>query len=74
MNLSVIEQVVEQLSIMPHPMQQQGLQFTRTLGRSELKGTSGQHLLKYAGTISAEDLALMQAAIEQDCDLIDPNE
>ena len=38
MNISVIEQVIEQLRIMPQPLQQQVLQFARTLGPSEIKG------------------------------------
>ncbi|MGF1602045.1 MAG: hypothetical protein ACFCU8_08475 [Thermosynechococcaceae cyanobacterium] len=73
MNLSVIEQVIEQLRIMPHPQQQKVLQFARTLGHPELRGTPGQQLLKFAGTISSDDLTLMQAAIEQDCEQVDLN-
>ncbi|MDJ0591953.1 MAG: hypothetical protein QNJ72_18505 [Pleurocapsa sp. MO_226.B13] len=39
----------------------------------EINGTSGQNLLRFAGTVSSEDLQLMSAAIEEHCEQIDLN-
>jgi hypothetical protein len=74
MNTSIIEQVVKQLRAMPQPLQCQVLEFARTLVDSKIRGVSGQQLLRFAGTISSDDLQLMREAIEQDCELIDLNE
>ena len=74
MSLSIIEQVIEQLRVMPQPLQWQVLEFARTLGASEIQGVPGQQLLQFAGAIPSDDLQLMQEAIEQDCEQVDLNE
>ncbi|MBE9080210.1 hypothetical protein IQ241_23470 [Romeria aff. gracilis LEGE 07310] len=66
MSRAIIDQIVEQLKVMPQPMQQQVLQFARELGQSKIQGIPGKDLLKFAGTLPPDDLALMKAAIEQD--------
>lgn len=68
--VSVIDQVINQLL----SLQQQVLQFAHRLGQLSLKGTPGQRLLKFADTIPADDLHLMQQAILQDCKQIDLDE
>jgi hypothetical protein len=74
MNSPIIDQVVEQLSAMPQPLQQRVLKFVRTLAAFRIRGTPGQQLLRFAGTIPLEDLQLMQMAIEQGCERIDLDE
>ncbi len=74
MSTFIINQVVEQLKVMPQPLQQQVLMFARTLVNAKIRGASGQQLLRFAGTISSDDLQLMREAIEQDCERIDLNE
>ena len=74
MNTSIIEQVVEQLRAMPQPLQWEVLEFARTLTDFKIRGVSGQQLLRFAGTISSDDIQLMREAIEQDCERIDLNE
>jgi len=74
MSVSVIDQVVEQLKSMPQSLQSEVLRFAYTLINSEVQGVSGQELIKFAGTIPSEDLQLMQAAIEQNCEQVDLNE
>jgi hypothetical protein len=74
MSISIIDQVVEQLSSMTLSMQSEVLKFTRTLIHSEVQGVSGQKLLRFAGAIPFEDLQLMQTAIEQGCEQVDFNE
>lgn len=38
---------------------------------SRVRGTPGKELLRFAGIIEADDLALMQQAIEEDCERIE---
>ena len=74
MNLSIIEQVVQQLNTMPQSLQQQVLQFACRIGQISIKGTPGQQLLKLAGSIPSDDLAVMQDSIRQDCEQVDLDE
>lgn len=74
MSLSIIDQVIEQLSNMPQSLQQQVLQFARMLGQVRIQGTPGHKLLKFAGSIQSDDLALMRNAIEEGCEQVDFDE
>ncbi|MBD1996481.1 hypothetical protein H6G00_07605 [Leptolyngbya sp. FACHB-541] len=74
MNIAIINEVVEQLKIMPQHLQWQVLEFARSLVKVEMQGTPGQQLLRFAGSIPPDDLRLMQEAIEQDCEQIDTSE
>lgn len=74
MNISIIDEVVEQLKIMPQHLQWQVLEFVRVLVKAELRGTPGQQLLRFAGSIPLDDLQLMREAIEQDCERVDLDE
>ncbi|MBD2354415.1 hypothetical protein H6G41_07210 [Tolypothrix sp. FACHB-123] len=74
MSIPIIDEVVEQLKVMPQHLQWQVLEFVRTLAKTEIRGTPGEQLLGFAGAIPPEDLQLMQEAIEQDCERIDINE
>lgn len=55
-------------------LQQQVLEFVQDLSTSEFQGTPVQKLLRFAGSISADDLQLMQKAIDQDCGQVDFDE
>ncbi|HEY9872822.1 MAG TPA: hypothetical protein V6D12_05275 [Candidatus Obscuribacterales bacterium] len=74
MNTSIIDEVIEQLRAMPQHLQWQVLEFTRTLGKSQIQGTPGQQLLRFAGSIPPDDLQLMSEAIEQGCEQVDSDE
>ena len=74
MNIPIIEEVVEKLKVMPQPLQRQVLDFVRSLVKAEVRGTPGQQLLRFAGSIPSDDLQLMREAIEQDCERIDVDE
>ncbi|MEP1060165.1 hypothetical protein [Phormidium sp. FACHB-592] len=50
------------------------LEFVRSLVKAEVRGTPGQQLLRFAGSIPSDDLQLMREAIEQDCARVDINE
>ena len=75
MNPSIIDEVFERLKVMPQSLQQQVLEFTRTLTDStNVKGVSGSQLLRFAGTIPLDDLNLMSEAINSGCEQVDSNE
>ena len=71
MKISIIDEIVEQLETMPLHLQTQVLEFARTLVKTEIKGTSGQNLLHFAGSIPASELKLMYESIHLDCEQID---
>jgi len=74
MNIPIIDEVVEQLKVMPQNLQWQVLEFVRALVNTEVRGTPGQQLLRFAGSIPPDDLQLMRVAIEQDCEQVDVDE
>ncbi|MEL7039366.1 MAG: hypothetical protein AAFO04_27690 [Cyanobacteria bacterium J06592_8] len=74
MNTSIVDRVIEQLKVMPQHLQWRVLEFAQDLARTEVRGTPGKQLLRFAGSIDLNDLQLMIEAIEQDCDQVDINE
>jgi hypothetical protein len=74
MNMSIIDQVIEQLRVMPQHLQWQVLEYSRTLVSSQVPGVPGQQLLRFAGEIPPDDLLLMHEAIKRDCEQVDLNE
>ncbi|MBD2666534.1 hypothetical protein B6N60_00152 [Richelia sinica FACHB-800] len=74
MNVSISEQIIEQLKIMLQDLQYQVLEFARNLTKSKIKGVPGKELLHFAGSIPKEDLQLMSEAIKQDCEKVDFDE
>lgn len=74
MSISIIDEVVEQLKVMPQHLQLQVLGFVRALAKAEVRGMPGQQLLRFAGSIPPDDLQLMHEAIEQDCERVDADE
>jgi hypothetical protein len=73
-DVPIIEEVVEQLKVMPQHLQWQVLEFVRALVKAGVRGTPGQQLLRFAGSIHPDDLQLMREAIEQDCEWVDIDE
>lgn len=74
MSVPIIDEVIEQLQIMPQHMQWQVLEYVRALVKEEVQGTPGQQLLRFAGSISPDDLQLICEAISQDCERVDLDE
>jgi len=74
MDISIVEKVVEQLEALPQELQWRVLEFTRALAVSTPYGVSGVQLLRFAGTISQEDVNVMREAIEQGCEQVDVND
>ena len=74
MNKTVISEVIQQLENLPVSIQRQVLDFIKKLTIFNQHGVPGKSLLKFAGAIPPEDLALMSQAIEEDCEQVDMNE
>ncbi|RMI26806.1 MAG: hypothetical protein D6681_00760 [Calditrichaeota bacterium] len=68
MSSHVIEKVIEELRALPYELQRRVFEFTRALALSVPRGVPGKQLLRFAGTISQDDLQLMREAIEQGCE------
>ncbi len=69
----IIDEVVEQLSTMPINLQRQVLDFVHALRVPAVRGVSGESLIQFTSSIAVDDLSVMQAAIEADCEQIDIN-
>ena len=74
MDTSILNQLIEQLKVMPQDLQWQVLEFARALSDSTIQGVPGRQLLRFAGTIPPDDIQLMREAIEQDCEQVDADE
>ena len=68
---SIEQELHSSLEHLPLAQQRQVLDFARVLSITPPKGVKGSSLLCFAGSIPAEDLAEMQAAIEADCETVD---
>ncbi|KAF5410523.1 MAG: hypothetical protein C5S47_06485 [Candidatus Methanogasteraceae archaeon] len=67
-------EIIKQLEVLPYDWQCHVLDFTRTLVNTVQVGSSGSQLLRFAGTIRADDLQVMERAIEDYCERIDIND
>lgn len=68
------EQIMSQLDGLADAEQQRVLEFVRALAGADPERLSGQGLVRFAGLIPADDLALMAQAIEEECERIDVSE
>jgi hypothetical protein len=59
---------------LPLPQQQQVLEYARSLAKLPLRGVPGASLLRFAGAIEADDLALMKQVIEAGCEKVNKDE
>ncbi|MCB0051852.1 MAG: hypothetical protein KIT77_20750 [Caldilinea sp.] len=69
-----INELVERYQALPTDRQEQVLALLRDLDRTLSQGVPGTTLLKFAGSIPADELDDMSAAIEQGCEQVDRNE
>jgi hypothetical protein len=70
----VTQQLAKQLDRLPFERQRKVLDFALALAPSPPKGTSGQQLLRFAGTIHPDDAQMMTQAIENGCEQVDADE
>lgn len=69
---TLTEELREELDKLAPEQQRQVLACARQLSRPA--GVPGEVVLRFAGLIPPDDLALMEQAIEEDCERIDPDE
>jgi hypothetical protein len=74
MSKVLIDQVTEELQLLPDDAQYHVLAFVISLKNEQLYGTPGERLMKYAGIFSADEAETMMQTIEHDCRRIDLNE
>lgn len=72
MEHSIEKQILDQLQRLPANKQQEVLDFARKLARP--RGRRIEDLRVFAGSIDPSDLTLMQQAIEEACEQVDPDE
>ena len=70
----ILRQIMENTRDLPDDLQQQVLEYVHSLVRPPQPGGRGQDLLGFAGAIPADDLEVMQRAIELGCEQVDVNE
>ncbi len=73
-NPTLEQELHEHFSHLAIEQQRQVINFARALVVSQVRGVQGQALLQFAGTIEADDLALMARAIEDDCEQVSSGE
>jgi hypothetical protein len=66
--------LLKELDQLPPLLQRKVVEFAHSLAKSRPRGTPGRQLLKFAGILSPEEAEAMMAAIEEDCERVDPNE
>jgi hypothetical protein len=68
---SIKDDLFAEIDKLPYDLQLRVLDFTKSLSR---KGVKGDSLLRFEGSIPADDLRAMSDAIERDCERIDGDE
>lgn len=66
--------LIEQIRHLRADQQHLVLDFARTLASAPPKGAPGQELLRFAGSITTEDLHEIERTIDQGCEQVDSNE
>ena len=74
MRTPLIEKVVRHLETLPYESQRRVLEFAEALALSTPRGVPGRTLLRFAGSISPDDVERMRQAIEQGCEQVDADE
>jgi hypothetical protein len=73
----LLEKAITQIKKLPESQQNAIAQIVLNIlnnSKYSIKGVQGKELIKFAGTISSDDLQLMSQAILEDCERIDINE
>lgn len=68
---SIKDNLIDQIDKLPHELQLRVLDFVKALTP---KGVEGKSLLRFEGSIRADDLQLMSKAIEEGCEKVDISE
>ena len=71
---SLEKEIIERIRMLLYELQRKVLEYTEALTNKRPHGIPGKRLLKYAGSISPEDLEEMKHAIEDHCERVDVHE
>jgi hypothetical protein len=71
MSVALREKLLQQVDVLPYDLQRRVLDFAQALAITQPKGVPGKKLVKFAGSISAEDARQMREAIESECEKVD---
>jgi hypothetical protein len=74
MDTPLISEIAKKIKTLPDNLQRQVMIFVDALQVSSRRGVSGKSLLEFAGSISLDDLSLMEKAIESGCERVDSSE
>ena len=64
----------EQITRLKDDQQLRLLEFARRLSESPEQGVAGSALLRFAGTIEKDDIVTIGRAIDDGCEIVNPNE
>ncbi len=72
---SLREEILREVDRLPLGMQRRVLLFAQTLVQTEPKGMPwSEFLTRFGGSISNEDADIMERAIEESCEQVEPDE
>jgi len=72
---NIESELQKEISRLPSAQQRRVLDFARTLASSSHQnGGAGQALLHFVGTIEQDDLAIIERAIDEGCETVNPDE
>ena len=72
---NIAQELQEEISRLPNAQQRRVLDFARSLSSgSQPNGGASRNLLRYAGTIEKDDLAIIEQVIHQGCETVNPDE
>ena len=74
MDKAILSEITNKIQSLPDNLQRQVLIFVDALQMSSRRGTPGKLLIEFAGTISPDDLSLMEQAIESGCEQVDSSD
>jgi hypothetical protein len=71
---SLEKEIIERVRMLSYELQRKVLDYTEALTKKLPRGIPGKRLLKFAGSISPEDLQEMKHAIADHCEQVDMHE
>ncbi|MGQ9824092.1 MAG: hypothetical protein ACUVSK_03700 [Desulfotomaculales bacterium] len=72
--MPIKQEILKEIDCLPLHIQKRVLDFARTLKSTLYEGVPGRELLRFAGSISPEEGELINRAIEEACEQVDPGE
>ncbi|MCL6447060.1 MAG: hypothetical protein K6U04_02740 [Armatimonadetes bacterium] len=72
--MPIRQEILKEIDCLPPHIQKRVLDFARILRSTLYEGVPGRDLLRFAGSISPAEGELMNRAIEEACEQVDPGE